>query len=458
MLHSTVREFMGNLLTSPILWVGTAAGATAVAALVYCARARSRARIPQQEVADLKAKAGKLENQLNQAHRMEAVGMMAGSIVNNLNNLMAVIVGHARMAARNAPAESEVAADLDQVLKAGQVASDLIKDISSYYRQADQTREPTNMLPVVQDTIKFLRDIMPSSVEIVTQLEACGPVLATTTSIQQVLMNLSSNAVNAMDHQAGVMEIRLEELSVSHWRDAVPEKLAPGRYVRLSVRDNGRGMTPETLARIFESYFTGKDRNGEMGIGLSTVYRILEHHKCSAIVASEVNRGTSIDIYFPLIAWQVDTPAKHLTIVPDLPAATTIPSDDQRETAHVLLVDDDEMVNHVLTIGLQRLGYQVDSFVDSREALESFALNPARFDVVVTDQIMPHMSGVLLTRRLLSIRDDIPIILTTGFQDAFNEKQAREAGVREILLKPANHLDLAQVINRLIQQASQNRG
>jgi len=443
---------MPVLLTSPFAWIGAAV----VVAVAYFVWARRRSSSADEDLNDLRDKIVKLESQLSQAHRMEAVGMMAGSIVNNLNNLMAVIVGHARMAARNAPADSELATDVAQVLKAGRVAGDLINDISNYYRQADQAREPTNLLPVVQDTIKFLRDIMPSSVQIVSELEPCGPVLATSTGVQQILMNLSSNAVNVMNHQAGVMEISVAEESITHWRDAVPEKLAPGRYVRLSVRDNGRGMTPATLHRIFESYFTGKEEGDEMGIGLSTVYRILQNHGCSAIVASEVNVGTSMDIYFPIIAWQVDAPQEQLSLVPDLPARISDAEDTERPQIHVLLVDDDEMVNHVLTTGLVRLGYQVDSFIDSREALESFALNPARFDVVVTDQIMPHMSGVRLTRRLLSIRDDLPIVLTTGFHDAFIEQQAREAGVREVLLKPANYVDLAKMIERVVLRKDQS--
>ncbi|MFT5232905.1 MAG: signal transduction histidine kinase/CheY-like chemotaxis protein [Candidatus Krumholzibacteriia bacterium] len=443
---------MGSIVASPFLWIGAAV----VAAVALYIRNRRLAQIPAQEIEDLHAQVNQLKNQLNQAHRMEAVGMMAGSIVNNLNNLMSVMVGHARIAARNAPAESETATDLAQVLKAGRVAGDLIRDISAYYHQADQAREPTHMLPIVQDTIKFLHDIMPSSVEIVTNLEQCGPVLATSTGVQQIMMNLSSNAVNAMAHHAGAMEVGLAEVSVPKWRDAVPEKLAPGRYVKLSVRDNGRGMEPETLEHIFDSYFTTQGDGKDMGIGLSTVYRILQDHGCSAIVASKINAGTSIDIYFPLIAWQVDAPQKPLTLVPDLPPPAEGLLDSDCIPTHVLLVDDDEMVCHVLATGLRRLGFQVDSFFDSREALASFSLNPARFDVVVTDQIMPHMSGVRLTRKLLAIRDDIPILLTTGFHDSFNECQARDAGVRDILFKPANHVDLAQMIAQVVPRAQQS--
>ncbi len=423
-----------------------------------------------------------LENQLNQARRMEAVGILAGSIINNLNNLLAVIMGHTRMATHELPPTSNAQEELDRVMKAGHMASDLVREISDFYRQADQARKPTNLLPVVRDTIKLMRDILPSTVSVVADLNPCGPVLVTATGVQQVLMNLCSNSLNAMDRKQGTLKISLSEEVVTGWHKAVPQELGPGSYVRLTVKDNGRGMDTDTLDHIFESYFTGNGSGAKMGIGLSTVYRILEDHDGLTIARSQVGLGTTFDIYFPMIAWRVSTStlaADGVAVVPAeepappvlapvlklsedglrMPDLTEpeVPVADGQTKATVLLVDDEEMVSQVLARGLQRLGYRVIAHTDSRKALADFAETPGLFDVLVTDQIMPHMSGVRLTRKIHDIRADLPIILFTGFRDSFNETQAREAGVNEFMLKPSSHRDLADLIDRIVLRSNQSR-
>jgi signal transduction histidine kinase/CheY-like chemotaxis protein len=420
-----------------------------------------------------------LENQLIQARRMEAVGILAGGIVNNLNNLLAVIMGHTRMAKHELPPNSKAQEELDRVMKAGHMASDLVREISDFYRQADQARKPTDLLPVVRDTVKLLRDILPSTVTVISDLKPGGPVLVTTTGVQQMLMNLCSNSLNAMYRQQGTLEISLAEEVVTGWHKAAPQELGPGSYVRLSVRDDGKGMDKETLDRIFESYFTGNGDSDKMGIGLSTVYRILEDHDGVTIARSQIGRGTTFDIFFPLIAWSVSTPATGPEAVttdieiaqPYLAPVTSLHGPNLNDTeftgqdttetagskATVLLVDDEEMVCQVLTRGLQRLGYRVIAHSDSRKALADFAQTPDIFDIVVTDQIMPHMSGVRLTRKIHDLRADLPIILFTGFRDSFNENQAREAGVSEFMLKPSSHRDLADLIDRVVLRRNESR-
>lgn len=412
------------------------------------------------------------ENQLSQARRMEAVGILAGSIVNNLNNLLAVIMGHTRMATQELPPASGAHEELERVKKAGHMASDLVREISDFYRQADQARKPTNLLPVVRDTVKLLQDILPATVTVVADLNPCGPVLVTATGVQQVLMNLCSNSLNAMYRNQGTLEITLTEEVVTGWHKAVPQELGPGSYVRLSVRDNGKGMDKETLDRIFESYFTGNGAGKKMGIGLSTVYRILDDHDGVTIARSEVGLGTTFDLFFPMIAWSVSTPAASASepgqsepavAGPVLATVMPLPDRDEPATAGqtkatVLLVDDEEMVSQVLTRGLQRLGFRVVAHNDSRKALADFSQTPDIFDVVVTDQIMPHMSGVRLTRKIHDVRSDIPIILFTGFRDSFNEIQAREAGVSEFILKPSSHRDLADLIDRVVLGRAEGRG
>jgi signal transduction histidine kinase/CheY-like chemotaxis protein len=415
----------------------------------------------------------RLEGQLNLAHRMEAVGILAGSIVNNLNNLLAVILGHTRIANNELPPGSPVREELDRIAKAGHMASDLVREISDFYLQADQARKPTDLVPVVRDTLKLIRDILPSSITIKSELNPCNPVLASVTGIQQVLMNLCSNSMHAMYRNTGTLEIVLEEEIVATGRKAAPQDLNPGSYARLTVRDDGRGMDKETLDRIFDSYFTGTKNGSKMGIGLSTVSRILADNDGVTIVHSRVGEGTEFVLYFPLIAWEVSSDLERKAVAAPalvefaegalrgeaVPESIAAPIEsDSGPAATVMLVDDEEMVAQVMTSGLQRQGFRVITHTDSRKALADFSQTPEIFDVLVTDQIMPHMSGVALTRKIHEIRPDIPVILFTGFRDSFHEQQAREAGVVEFLLKPGNHRDLANLILRLIRRKMTGRG
>jgi CheY-like chemotaxis protein len=405
-----------------------------------------------------------LEEQLDGARRMEAVGIMAGGIVHNLNNLLAVILGHARIASQDLPADSPPRLEVQRILQAGEMAGDLVGEISDFFRQADRARKPTDLGPVVRDTMKLIGDILPATVETRIDIEPCGPVLATTTGVQQVLMNLCSNAMHAMYRQRGTLTVTLGEVEVTEAVAGVPAELAPGRYVKLSIADDGRGMDQQTLDGVLSTNFHGTTSGGQSGIGLSTVSRILRDHDGVAVASSRVGQGTVFDLYFPLIAWEVVAdplvPPAPVEPRPAPATATAEPASDARPAAAgtVLLVDDEEMVAQVLARGLRRLGYRVVTHTDSRTALADFAQTPEIFDVVVTDQIMPHMSGVRLTRRILKIRPDLPVILFTGFRDSFNEQQAREAGVSEFLLKPGSHRDLADLIKRLQKRRMAGRG
>ncbi len=432
-----------------------------------------------------------LQNQLNQARRMEAVGILAGSIVHNLNNLLAVILGHSRMAMRELPSDSPLVDDLEKVNKAGHMAGELVLELSDFYRQADQALKPTDLVPVVSDTLKLLRDILPPTVDIREDLpHRLGPVMASPTGVQQVLMNLFSNSVQAIHRRQGIIEVSLREERIEEWHRATPQDLGPGSYVMLTVRDNGRGMDQETLDRIFKSYFSGSDEGRGMGIGLSTVHRILRDHDGVTIPHSSPGRGTSFDIYFPMIAWKVEQPERRRawskprsTVTPVVEeaaeasptlveadrrelktlaggketSATSGELDDLGDEVTVLLVDDQEMVAQVTSRGLQRQGFRVVTHTDGRRALDDFVQTPQIFDVVVTDQIMPHISGVRLTRRIRGVRPDIPVILITGFRDSFNEKQAKEAGVTEFVMKPTSHRDLAALIRRVLLRSLEEK-
>ena len=446
---------MNVLLQISICLVVVAAAATAT---VAWSRARNRGQQLEQERTDLSRRVADVENQLLQARRMEAVGILAGSVVHNLNNLLAVILGNARIGTHALPGDHETRDSLAKVVGAGELASELVTEISDLYRQVDRSRKATDLGPVVRDTLKLLRDILPATVEIRDDIAPCGPVLASATGVQQVLMHLGSNAVQALRAERGIIEVTMCERQVTAPRKGVPRELEPGRYVVLSVRDDGRGMNQATLDRAFDAYFTGDGNKSQMGLGLATVCRIVAEHDGAAVPSSRPGAGARFDIYFPLIAWSADRDVDPIAEgQPPGQALPASPPQDGVVRARVLLVDDDDMVAQVLSHGLRKLGYDVTVHTDARDALAEFARRPADFDVVITDQIMPHMSGVRLTRRLHDIRDDVPVILCTGFRDSFNERQAREAGVLDFMLKPGSHRDLAAMIDKTVLRRDAGR-
>jgi len=387
------------------------------------------------------------ELRLRLAHtrRMEAVGIYAGSIVHNLTDLISVIQGNLRLADAGRDRDQPPHEELQKAAAAGRTAGDLLAGLGRFYHQAHAERKPVDLEPLVGDTVKFLADLLPPNVELRSDLLPCGPVLASAAGIQQVLMNLCSPSSPHVGQ--GMIHITLREEIVASGRNAQPHPIPEGSYARLSIRDSRPSPDSETLDRILETYYSGGPGLEEPGLGLATVSRFIEHKRGTGKPESGDAQGTDFSIYFPLIAWRViseesdlDTPDLDLPLPEDL---VRIPP------AHILLVEDEELVADVLARGLRSLGFPVTVAPDGRKALDVFCASPETFDVVITDQIMPHMSGVRLARELRAVRKDLPVILVTGFHNSYQEQQAREAGIREFIPKPCSHLDLARAIGRL---------
>lgn len=421
------------------------------------------ARLQRQRTAGLEAEAENLRDQLQRAQAMEVLGILSGSIVHNLNNLLTAILGHTRLAMDDLDLKDPVQRNLEQVMRAGEAASALTREILDFELRAEQERQPLRLQGIVLETVKLLRDILPGTVEVSTRLDrSCGPVLASPPQVQQLLLSLCSNAYHAMPRFRGTISISLENAQIEQTRDAVPQPLAPGAYVRLSVQDDGRGMNAQTLTRIFEPYFSGREPRRGAGLGLTTVKRILAAHESAAIPQSQPGQGTRIDIYFPLIAREVrPLSAKRKTAGGAQPTASPhLPPDEsggeqtaRRARAHaarVLLVDDEEMVANMLRIGLEKLGYQVTTRTGGPEALAAFVAEPDGFDVVVSDQIMRGLTGVRLAKEIHLLRPAVPVILMTGFRDSVEDERARIAGVLEVLEKPLSQHDLAKAIERAL--------
>ena len=435
--------------------IGLLSAALAVATYLFV-RERRRSRRQLARVQRRSTELDRVRLQLADARRLEAVGILAGGIVNNLNNLLSAVLGSARLTSQEPGLPPTARQELDRLVKAGHQATDLVRELGDFYRDADQARRPQDLLPVVRDTVKLLQDIVPASVEVRAELRTCGPVLATRAGIQQVIMSLGSGAVRSLGGHSGHIHIGLDERRLERPLAAQPTALAPGAYACLSVG----------CASSEHPDQSGDPDASLANSDLAALCSLLGEQGGLTVVAAPEGRQQKCEVWFPLIAWRVATDGD--TAITRVPLAPVIPSEPEPleieapvaagpPRATILLVDDEEMVAQVLARGLRRLGYRVVTHLDSRTALADFSQTPDVFDIVITDQIMPQMSGVRLAQKIHEVRPDIPVALCTGFRDSFNEQQARDAGVADFILKPTSHRALAAVVDRHVLRRMEGR-
>jgi len=393
------------------------------------------------EVKKAEQEKAELEAQLRQSQKIEAVGMLAGGIAHDFNNILYAILGYTDLAMRGLPADSPIRERLAGVIKAATRAADLVSQILTFSRQTKKKRKPILIQEVVEETLKLMRELLPTTIEIRGDIAAdCGPVLADPTEIQQVIMNLCTNSYHAMREHAGALTVSLEQVRVDHDLSARGSEPPPGHYAKLSVSDTGHGMDKATLERIFLPYFTTKKVGEGTGLGLATVHGIVKSHEGAITVHSEPGRGTTFDIFFPLCAQAAKTAGEE--------DAEIFP---QRSNCRILFVDDEEIIAQMGKEILEVFGYKVESRTGSVEALEVFRADPAGFDLVIADQTMPNLTGAELARQLMKIRPDIPVILCTGFSETVNERQAKAIGIREYVMKPIVTNDLVKAIERALR-------
>ena len=380
----------------------------------------------------------RLESQLQQAQKMEAIGTLAGGIAHDFNNILGAIMGYAEMALLDASKEHKVRHCVDQVLKASYRAKGLVKQILAFSRQSDQEKRPLQITPIVKETLKMLRAFIPATIEIRHRLESDSAILeANPTHIHQVLMNLSANAQYAMRDKGGVLEVSLRTVDLSPNEAADHADLKPGSYLKISVRDTGEGMAPEIRDRIFDPYFTTKKKGVGTGLGLAVVHGIVKDHKGAITVQSELGKGTRFDVYFQI----ADKPIKA--------------ADDEFKplpggNEHILLVDDEEPLVRLVKEMLEKLGYRVSARSSSLEALEAFRAHPDRFDLVITDMTMPNMTGELLAQKLMAIRPSIPVVLCTGYSERVTDTKVKSLGIRELIMKPILIREMAFILRRIL--------
>ena len=383
-----------------------------------------------------------LESQLNQARKMEAIGTLAGGIAHDFNNILAPILGYSEISLNDVPKGSRLHHNLEQILLSGNRARELVKQILTFSRKTEQAPRPVQVSLLVKETLKLLRSSLPSTIEIRQSFDEDAidsTVMADPIQIHQVLMNLCTNAAHAMREEGGVLSIVLKNEDIDSGGKTEIADLEPGAYLRLSVADTGHGMEEAIRERIFDPYFTTKGPSEGTGLGLALVYGIIKNLSGGIAVFSAPGQGSTFDVYFPRTK-SVQAPIAVTSA--RLPTGKGL----------ILVVDDEKPIVEMLREMLRSLGYDVAERYSSYDALQAFRAHPESFDLVITDLTMPHMTGLDLSKEILKIRANTPIILCTGFSEAVNENRIKSPGIREFLMKPVALRDLAVAVNRILSR------
>ncbi|MDL1981894.1 MAG: ATP-binding protein [Deltaproteobacteria bacterium] len=382
----------------------------------------------------------KLEARLRQAEKMQAIGTLAGGIAHDFNNILGVIMGYTELTLLDVPEGTKMYSNLDQVLKASERARDLVKQILAFSRQSEQEREPVQLGSIVKEALKMLRRSLPTTIDIRQNIEKeSGTVLADAIQIHQVLMNLCTNAAHAMGDTGGVLNVGLSDVDLDIDAAANFPGLKPGPYVRLTVSDTGHGIDGSILERIFDPFFTTKDKGKGTGMGLAVVHGIVKSYSGAITVYSEPEQGTTFHVYFPRSERLIGSCTWNGGPLPE-------------GKEEILFVDDEKQLVNMGKQMLERLGYHVTPCTSSVEAIEAFRAQPQKFDLVITDQTMPNMTGLELAKKLMEVRLDIPVILCTGFSEVILKEKNKAVNIRKILMKPIVAHDLAVTIRKVLDK------
>jgi PAS domain S-box-containing protein len=384
-----------------------------------------------------------LESQLRHAQKMEAVGVLAGGIAHDFNNILAAIMGNAFLAVSDLARSHPVHAYLKEIQKASARATALVGQILTFSRKGAREQRALNLRPVVEEATRMLRSTIPAGVELTTRFASAPMALADPTEIHQLVINLGTNAWQAMDGRSGEIRLAVEGVTVDEDFARAHSDLRPGSYVRLTVSDNGHGMSPETLEHIFEPFFTTKEVGKGTGLGLAVVHGIMKGNRGAILVKSKLGEGTTFELYFP--AAPEDRPPA--------PEPVSISASIAGQNRRILIIDDEEPLVRATTALLEKSGFRVTGFTRPEAGLEAFQSAPNLFDLVITDYNMPGYSGLELARKIQQIRPGTLVILTSGFITDRMRDEADSAGVTELTGKPITSDELLQIIHRLIRPA-----
>jgi len=382
-----------------------------------------------------------LDKKLQQAQKMETIGTLAGGIAHDFNNILGAIIGYAEMARDDSPKGSSVVNDLDKVLEASDRAAGLVKQILAFSRQDKIEYVPIQPASIVKKSIEMLHSTLPTTIDITQDIDSeTGLIFADPTQIHQILMNLCTNAFHAIEETGGKLNISLKAIDLSSEDLTREPHIEAGTFVQLSVSDSGVGIPQEFRDKIFDPYFTTKEVGKGTGMGLSIIHGIVKSYGGFITFYSELGQGTVFHIFLPIITKAMLPDEKAIETIKHLPVG--------RE--NILFIDDEDILADLGKDMLERLGYNVTVRMSSLEALETFQNQPEYFDLVITDQTMPGMTGADLARRMLQIRPDIPIILCTGYSSIISEEKAKSIGIREFALKPLTKKNIAGTIRKVL--------
>ncbi len=382
----------------------------------------------------------RLEEQLRHAQKMEAIGTLAGGIAHDFNNILSAIIGFSELALRETPQKTKLHENIQEILKAGHRARDLVKQILTFSRQAEEERKPVQVHLIVNEVLKLLRSSLPSTIQIHQQVEiGTDTVLADPTQIHQILLNLCTNASHAMMEEGGILKVNLGKVELDPDFTAQYPDMNPESYLKLSVSDTGHGMSPDVLNRIFEPYFTTKEKGEGTGLGMAVVHGIVKSHGGSIKVDSEPGKGSTFHVYLPII---------HEMEKLEKETEKPLPTGNER----ILFIDDEHALTDLGKQMLNKLGYEVVTRTSSVGALELFRTKPDQFDLVITDMTMPNMTGDRLAIELMKIRPDIAIILCTGYSAKISKEKAKEIGISAFAMKPLVMQDLAIIVRKVLDE------
>ncbi|WP_163339791.1 PocR ligand-binding domain-containing protein [Desulfopila sp. IMCC35008] len=384
----------------------------------------------------------RLEEQLRQSQKMESIGTLAGGIAHDFNNILGAILGYAEMVQEGCPAGSAMRNDIDRVVEASHRAKELVKQILAFSRQAESEERVVQPALIVKEAMKMLRASLPRTIDIQQEIAPeVGLVLADPIQIHQVITNLGTNAFHAMEETGGTLNISLKNREFTPV-DLVSEPyVQPGHFVEISVGDSGPGIAPEIMDKIFDPFFTTKEVGQGTGMGLAIIHGIAKKSGGFVSCKSSPGEGTIFNVYLPV----------HAVAAPSIAERTSFELI-QTGVERILFIDDEEMLAEMGKTMLERLGYRVTVETNSIEALKTIQDQPDRFDLVITDQTMPGMTGSDLARRILQIRPDLPIILCTGFSNQVSEEKARIYGIKGFAMKPLAKKDLAVLVRKVLDE------
>lgn len=387
-----------------------------------------------------------MEEKLRQSHKMESIGTLAGGIAHDFNNILFAIMGFTDLAMLETESNSKLLAYLQKIYKSCNRAKDLVQQILNYGSKTKHEFKPVEIHSVINEAVKLIRASLPSTIKIDLNINSDSKILADATQIYQVVYNLCTNAAHAIQDQMGLIKISLVNEEINKDIPLIHPELKPGKYVKLSVEDSGQGISAEIKHKIFDPYFTTKQLSKGTGMGLSVVHGIITDHEGLISVFSEPGKGTTFDVYFPVLE------KRHIQSI-GIDQLDPLPTGYE----NILLVDDEEQVVEMEQQMLEKLGYKVTTQTSSINALELFCSAPENFDLVITDLTMPEMNGYLLTEKLKKIRPNLPIILCSGYNEYGSEGKIEEMGISAFILKPVTMMELSKIARKILDSTKIDR-